>query len=181
MGGGRLSLRVMVCGTGSERVGPKHHRGTAMEHFAGIDVSLKDSSVCVVDAAGRIVREAKVASEPEALVAWFRGLGFAVTRIGLEAGPLSQWLHAGLSGAGFEAVLLETRHVKAALSAMVVKTDRKDARGIARLLRMGWFRPVHAKTVPAQEIRALPAARKQLQARLNDLELCLRGILRGFG
>src|SRR3954468_4160729 len=82
----RLSLRVMVCGTGSEWVGPRHHRGTAMEHFAGIDVSLKDSSICVIDAAGRIVREAKVASEPEALVAWFRGLGFAVTRIGLEAG-----------------------------------------------------------------------------------------------
>src|SRR4051794_10215956 len=102
----------MVYGTGSERVGPKHHRGTAMEHFAGIDVSLKDSSICVVDAAGRIVREGKVASEPETLVAWFREVGFAVTRIGLEAGPLSQWLHAGFSGAGFEAVLLETPHVK---------------------------------------------------------------------
>src|SRR5690242_21793620 len=127
----------MMFETGSERVGPKHHRGTAMEYFAGVDVSLKDSSVCVVDAAGRIVREAKVASEPEALVAWFGGLGLAVTRIGLEAGPLSQWLHTGLIGAKFEAVLLETRHVKAALSAMVVKTDRKDARGIAQLLRMG--------------------------------------------
>ena len=116
-----------------------------MEHFAGIDVSLKDSGVCVVDATGRIVREAKVASEPEALAAWFRGLGIEVARIGLEAGPLSQWLHAGLGEAGFEAVLLETRHVKAALSAMVVKTDRKDARGIAQLMRLGWFRPVHCK------------------------------------
>ena len=77
-----------------------------MEHFAGIDVSLEVSSVCVVDATGRILREAKVASEPEALVAWFRGLGLKVTRIGLEAGPLSQWLHAGLSEAGLEAVLL---------------------------------------------------------------------------
>jgi transposase len=77
-----------------------------MEFYAGIDVSLKDSSVCVVDATGRIVRETKVASEPEALVAWFRGLGLEVTRIGLEAGPLSQWLHAGLSEAGLEAVLL---------------------------------------------------------------------------
>jgi hypothetical protein len=66
-----------------------------MEHYVGIDVSLKDSSLCVVDATGRIVREAKVASEPEALIAWLRGLGLAVTRIGLEAGPLSQWLHAG--------------------------------------------------------------------------------------
>src|SRR6476469_1420830 len=171
----------MVCGTGSERVGPRHHRGTAMEYFAGIDVSLEDSSLCVVDAAGRIVREAKVASEPEALVAWFRGLGFAVTRIGLEAGPLSQWLHAGLSGAGFEAVLLETRHVKAALSAMVVKTDRKDARGIAQLLRMGWYRPVHRKSPPAQEVRALLVGRKLLQAKLLDVELSIRGILRGFG
>ena len=152
-----------------------------MEHFAGIDVSLKDSSVCVVDAAGRIVREAKVASEPEALVAWFRGVGFAVTRIGLEAGPLSQWLHAGLTGAGFEAVLLETRHVKTALSAMVVKTDRKDARGIAQLLRMGWFRPVHRKSADAQEVRALLAGRKLLQSKLRDVELSIRGILRGFG
>ena len=77
-----------------------------MDHYAGIDVSLELSSVCVVDATGRIVREAKVASEPQALVAWFRGLGLEVTRIGLEAGPLSQWLHAGLSEAGLEAVLL---------------------------------------------------------------------------
>ena len=152
-----------------------------MEHFAGIDVSLKDSSVCVVDAAGRIVREAKVASEPEALVAWFRGLGLKVTRIGLEAGPLSQWLHAGLSEAGLETVLLETRHVQAALSAMVVKTDRKDARGIAQLLRMGWFRPVHRKSADAQEVRALLVGRKLLQSKLRDVELSIRGILRGFG
>jgi transposase len=152
-----------------------------MEHYAGIDVSLELSSVCVVDATGRIVREAKVASEPEALVAWFRGLGLEVTRIGLEAGPLSQWLHAGLSEAGFEAVLLETRHVKAALSAMVVKTDRKDARGIAQLLRMGWFRPVHRKTADAQEVRALLVGRKLLQSKLRDIELSIRGILRGFG
>jgi transposase len=94
---------------------------------------------------------------------------------------LSQWLYAGLTAAGFEAVLLETRHVKAALSAMVVKTDRKDARGIAQLLRMGWFRPVHCKSPLAQEIRALLVARKQLQAKVRDVELSLRGLLRGFG
>ena len=112
-------------------------------------MSLEQSSVCVVDAAGKIIREAKVASEPEDLIRFFRELGMQVIRIGLEAGPLSQWLHAGLAAAGFEVVLLETRHVKAALSAMVVKTDRKDARGIAQLLRMGWFRPVHAKSPAA--------------------------------
>jgi len=152
-----------------------------VEHYAGIDVSLERSSVCVVDATGRIIREAKVASEPEALVDFFRRLGLPLTRVGLEAGPLSQWLHAGLAEAGLEAVLLETRHVKAALSAMVVETDRKDARGIAQLLRMGWYRPVHRKSPPAQEVRALLVGRKLLQAKLRDVELSIRGILRGFG
>jgi transposase len=152
-----------------------------MEYYAGIDVSLEVSSVCVVDRTGKIVREAKVASEPEALVRFFSQLEVRVTRIGLEAGPLSQWLHGGLSAAGFEAVLLETRHVKAALSAMVVKTDRKDARGIAQLLRMGWYRPVHRKSADAQEVRALLVGRKLLQSKLRDVEFSIRGILRGFG
>ena len=152
-----------------------------MEHYVGIDVSLERSSVCVIDATGRIVREAKVASEPEALARLFAQLGLPLTRIGLEAGPLSQWLHAGLTEAGFEVVLLETRHVKAALSAMIVKTDRKDARGIAQLLRMGWYRPVHRKSPPAQEVRALLVGRKLLQGKLLDVELSIRGLLRGFG
>lgn len=152
-----------------------------MGYYAGIDVSLEASSVCVVDAKGKIVREAKVGSDPDALVAFLRGLAMPIERIGLEAGPLSQWLHAGLTKAGFETALLETRHVKAALSAMTVKTDRKDARGIAQLLRMGWFRPVHCKSIGSQEVRALLAARKLLLGKLLDVELSIRGILRGFG
>jgi len=152
-----------------------------MEQHAGIDVSLEWSSVCIVDASGKIVRETKVASEPEVLVEFFKGLSFPVMRIGLEAGPLSQWLHAGLARAGFETVLLETRHVKTALSAMSIKTDRNDARGIAQLMRMGWFRPVHAKSVGSREVRALLVARKQLLSKLMDLEASMRGILRGFG
>ena len=83
-----------------------------MEHYAGIDVSLERSSVCVVDAQGKIVREAKVASEPGAVVAFFETVGFAVKRIGLEAGPLSQWLHAGLKRAGFETASDIRRDVK---------------------------------------------------------------------
>jgi transposase len=152
-----------------------------MDHYVGIDVSLELSSVCILDAAGQIVKEAKVASQPEALTTFLTRLGLPLTRIGLEAGPLSQWLHAALVKAGFETVLLETRHVKAALSAMIVKTDRRDARGIAQLLRMGWFRPVHCKSAPAQEVRALLVARKPLQAKMRDGELSLRGLLRGFG
>src|ERR1700722_4471253 len=117
-------------------------RRTAMEHYAGIDVSLELSSVCVVDAQGKIVRETKVASEPEALVAFFASLGFAGRRIGLEAGPCAASRPPGLKRAGFDTVLLETGDVTAALSAMMVKIDRRDARGLAQLVRMGWFRPV---------------------------------------
>jgi transposase len=152
-----------------------------MEHHAGIDVSLELSSVCVVDATGRIVREAKVASEPETLIAWFRGLGVEVARVGLEAGPLSQWLYAAMREAGLAVELLETRHVRDAFRAMPVKTDRKDARGIAQLMRLGWFRPVHCKSLPAQETRALLTARKLLQTKRLDVEMSLRGVLRGFG
>lgn len=93
-----------------------------MEYSAAVDVSLKLSSVCVVDGTGRILHEAKVASEPEALVAYLKGSGLTFTRVGLEAGPLSQWIHAGLTGAGLETVLLETRHVKAVLRSVAVKT-----------------------------------------------------------
>jgi len=152
-----------------------------MDHYAGIDVSLEYSSVCVVDANGKIVREGKVASEPEALIAWLRSAGLSLTRIGLEAGPLSQWLFAGMREAGLAVELLETRHVRDAFKAMPVKSDRNDARGIAQLMRLGWFRPVHCKSKTAQETRALLTARKLVQSKLHDVEASLRGILRGFG
>jgi transposase len=152
-----------------------------MNHYAGIDVSLEASSVCVIDANGKIVREGKVASEPEALIAWFGSLGVSLTRIGLEAGPLSQWLYAAMRQAGLAVELLETRHVRNAFKIMPVKTDRKDARGIAELMRLGWFRPVHCKSMAAQETRALLTARKLVQKELLEVESSLRGILRGFG
>ena len=98
-----------------------------MEHHAGLDVSLELTSVCIVDERGTVVSEVKVASEPEALIRFLRAQELEIGRVGLEAGPLSQWLHAGLVTAGFETVLLDTRHVKAALSAMTVKTERRDA------------------------------------------------------
>ena len=152
-----------------------------MKHYAGIDVSLNSSSVCVVDESGKIVREVKVASEPVALINWFKSLCTRMERIGLEAGPLSQWLSGALRESGLPVELLETRHVKAALSAMPVKTDRNDARGLAQLMRLGWFRPVHCKSIAAQEVRALLTARKLVQSKLYDIEMSLRGILRGFG
>src|SRR6202140_4044161 len=152
-----------------------------MDHYAGIDVSLECSSVCVVDASGKIVREGKVASEPEALISWFISLGYELSRIGLEAGPLSQWPFAAMREAGLAVELLETRHVRKAFEAMPVKSDRNDARGIAQLMRLGWFRPVHCKSMGAQETRAVLTARKLLQNKLGDVEASLRGLLRGFG
>jgi transposase len=152
-----------------------------MDHYAGIDVSLECSSVCVVGSSGKIVREAKVASEPEALIGWFGSLGFGLARIGLEAGPLSQWLYAAMKQAGLAVELLETRHVSDAFKAMPVKSDRNDARNIAQLMRLGWFRPVHCKSMDAQEVRAMLTARKLVQSKLLDVENSLRGILRGFG
>jgi transposase len=152
-----------------------------MDYYAGIDVSLEYSSVCVVDVTGKIAREGKVASEPEALVAWLRCVGLRLERIGLEAGPLSQWLYMAMKKAGLAMELLETRHVRDALKAMPVKSDRNDARGIAQLMRLGWFRPVHCKSIGAQETRAVLTARKLIQSKLQDVENSLRGILRGFG
>jgi transposase len=159
----------------------KHRGGTTVKHYAGIDVSLEASSVCVVDEAGKIIREAKVASEPEALIAWLAGVGLELERIGLEAGPLSQWLHAAMVKAGLSAELVETRHVRAAFKTMPVKTDRTDAQGIAQLMRLGWFRPVHCKSLSAQETRALLQARRLMKDKLRSVELSLRGLLRNFG
>ena len=152
-----------------------------MEYYAGIDVSLEASHLCVVDGQGKILKETKVSSEPDALIAWFVACGAPMTRIGLEAGPLSQWLYAGMKAARLPVELLETRHVRNAFKSMPVKTDRKDARGIAQLMRLGWFRPVHCKSLPAQEVRALLAARKLLQGKRIDVEMSIRGLLRGFG
>ena len=152
-----------------------------MTYYTGIDVSLEVSHFCIVDAAGSIVKEARVASEPEAIIAWFESLGLEMTAIGLEAGPLSQWLYAAMTDAKLPVVLLETRQVRDTFRSMPVKTDRKDARGIAQLMRLGWYRRVHCKSQEAQENRTLLAGRKMLQSRYIDLEMCLRGLLRGYG
>ncbi len=152
-----------------------------MKLFIGLDVSLAKTAVCVLDEHGRIVREAETSSDPEALARFAKDQPGEIAAIGLEAGPLSQWLHRGLAEAGLDAVLMETRQVKGALKAMPIKTDRRDAEGIARLLHLGWFRPVHCKSVSAQEVRALLSARRAVQQGMIALEMSLRGLLRNFG
>ena len=152
-----------------------------MEHFAGLDVSVKETSVCIVDDAGTIVREAKVASEPEALLNVLTSPGFHFKRIGLEAGPLSQWLYSALAEAGLPVICVETRHMRAALKAQINKTDRNDARGMAQMMRAGLYRPVHVKTLRSQKLRMLLTHRKLLQSKAIAIDNDLRGTLRNFG
>lgn len=152
-----------------------------MSYDAGIDVGLEYAHVCVVDRDGQVVHEGRAASEPAALVEHLRQLGRALARVGLEAGPLAQWLFDGLAAAGLPVVLIETRHFKAAQAAMRVKTDRGDARAIAQIMRVGWFKAVHVKSPQARQIRTLLQARHELMAKARDLENSIRGLLRGFG
>src|SRR3954447_3649497 len=127
----------------------------SMEHFAGLDVSVKETSVCIVDDTGKIVREVKVTSEPEALLEVLKNPAYRFKRIGLEAGPLSQWLFSAVAEAGLPVICAETRHMQAVLKAQINKTDRNDARGIAQMMRAGLYRPVHVKTIRSQKLRML--------------------------
>ena len=126
-----------------------------MDHFAGLDVSVKATSVCIVDDTGKVVREVKVASEPEALLAVLKNPAYHFKQIGLEAGPLSQWLCSALAEAELPVVCVETRHMQAVLKAQINKTDRNDARGMAQMMRVGLYRPVHVKTLRSQKLRML--------------------------
>jgi transposase len=152
-----------------------------MDHFAGLDVSVKETSVCIVDNAGRLVREVKVASEPEALLQVLMTPGQLFKRIGLEAGPLSQWLFSALAEGGLPVICVETRHMRAVLKAQINKTDRNDARGMAQMMRVGLYRPVHVKTLRSQKLRMLLTHRKLLQSKAIAIDNDLRAILRNFG
>ena len=162
--------------------GPKHQmEKRSMEHFAGLDVSVNETSVCIVDETGRIIREVKVASEPDALLAVLKTSAYRFKRIGLEAGPLSQWLYNALGEANLPVICVETRHMRAVLKAQINKTDRNDARGIAQMMRAGLYRPVHVKTLRSQKLRMLLTHRKLLQSKAIAIENDLRGTLRNFG
>jgi transposase len=176
-----LRFRLMVK-RGPLLNGLKHQKEKrSMDHFAGLDVSVKETSVCIVDDTGRIVREVKVASEPEDLLRVLSNPTYHLKRIGLEAGPLSQWLFSALVDAGLPAICVETRHMRAVLQAQINKTDRNDARGIAQMMRAGLYRPVHVKTLRSQKLRMLLTHRKLLQSKAIAIDNDLRGTLRNFG
>src|SRR6516165_3030630 len=146
-----------------------------MDYFAGLDVSVKETSVCIVDDAGKIMREARVASEPEALLQVLTNTIYRFKRVGLEAGPLSQWLYSVLAEAGLPVICVETRHMRAVLKAQINKTDRNDARGMAQMMRAGLYRPVHVKTLRSQKLRVLLTHRHRERAARQPAQLWSQG------
>src|SRR5881398_3549845 len=153
----------------------------SMEHSAGLDVSVKETSVCIIDKTGKVIREVKVATKPVPILAVLTEEALAIERIGLEAGPLSQWLFSALAEAGLPVICVETRHMRAVLKAQINKTDRNDARGMAQMMRVGLYRPVHVKTLRSQKLRMLLTHRKLLQSKAIAIENDLRATLRNFG
>lgn len=152
-----------------------------MMYYAGMDVSLEETSICIVDETGRIVKETRAASEPQALIAALEDIGLPMERIGLEACSLTAWLHDGLRGAGLAAICIETRQANAAMKTMPNKTDRNDARALAQIMRTGWFQQVHVKSRQCRLWRSLLVARRTVMNEMRSIENVVRAILREGG
>jgi transposase len=152
-----------------------------MEQYVGLDVSQEQTSVCVVDSGGQVIWEGKCASTPEAIAAAIRARAPEVARVGLESGPLSTWHWHELKRLGLPVVCLDARHAKAALSLQLNKSDRNDARGLAQVVRAGWYREVAVKSWDSQLVRSLLTSRAQLVRLRVDLANQIRGVLKPFG
>ena len=152
-----------------------------MEHYVGLDVSLKETAICVVDRSGRIVSERTVASDPEAIAAFVMSKAPGAVRIGLETGPTATWLWTELKRLGLPIICIDARHAKAVLKMQINKSDRKDAIGIARIMQTGWFKEVRVKSFDSHAMKALLASRALLVKIKRDLENQIRGLLKNLG
>src|SRR6478609_9880190 len=149
--------------------------------YAALDVSLRSVAICIIDHDGKICLERSVRSDVPDVLLCLAGFDQPIHQVGFEAGALTQPITYGLTEAGYDVVCMEARQVAAALSAMRNKTDKHDARGIAQILRSGWYSRVHVKSIESHQIRALLASRKAILKKCVDLENELRGLLRVFG
>ena len=152
-----------------------------MSHYAGLDVSLEETAICVVDGTGRILKETRAPSEPEALIAALREIGLPLERVGLEACSLTAWLHDELRSTGLPAICIETRQANAAMKTMPNKTDRNDARALAQIMRTGWYRQVHVKSRQCRLWRSLLVARRTVLNEMRSIENVVRAVLREAG
>jgi transposase len=154
---------------------------STIHQYVGLDVSLKETSICVVDEAGKIVWRGRRDSTPEAIAEAIKKHARHAVRIGLESGQLSTWLYHGIKERGLPVICIDARHAKAALSLKVNKTDDNDAEGVAQIMRVGWYREVAVKGFDCQAVRALLVVRAQLVSQITTLKNCVRGILKTFG
>ena len=152
-----------------------------MNHYAGLDVSLEETAICVVDETGQIVKEVRAPSEPEPLIIALRAIDLPLERVGLEACSLTAWLYDELQSAGLPAICIETRQANAAMKTMPNKTDRNDARALAQIMRTGWFRQVHVKSRPSRLWRSLLVARRTVLNEMRTIENVVRAVLREAG
>jgi len=152
-----------------------------MAHFAGLDVGVEETAVCVVDEAGAVLMQCAVPTEPEAVAKALGPFAATMKRVGHEAGALSPWLHPELKALGLPIVCLETRHARAIMSAQRNKTDATDALGLAHVVRTGWFRAAHVKSEGAYRLRLLLTQRRNLKRKFLDLENTIRHSLKAFG
>ena len=152
-----------------------------MEQYVGLDVSLKMTAICIVDRAGKILREGMVASDPDAIATFVRLHAPHVVRIGLETGATSTWLWTELNRRGLPIICIDARHAKAALKMQINKSDRNDAVGIARIMQCGWYKEVHVKALESHAIKALLVSRALLVKIKRDLENQVRGLLKNLG
>lgn len=154
-----------------------------MDVYIGMDISMQTTHICAVDSEGKCLREGSAPSEVEALDMYLKkhGRDWNVKRIGFESGPFSGHLYHGLNALEWPVICMDARHAHGVLKAQRVKTDRNDARGLAQLVRTGWYRAVHVKTASSHGLRFLVQGRKRLVASRLDLENHMRGILKVFG
>ena len=151
------------------------------QQYVALDVSLQKTSICVLNSSGRVIVEAEVASAPETLIAFIRSKAPGAIRVGLESGPTSPWLWHCLKAAGLPVVCMDARHAHAALSVRPTKSDRNDARGLAEMVRMGWYKEVQVKSLAAHERMALLGVRRKLVDMRVEIDGQIRGILKTFG
>src|SRR5437660_1924673 len=153
----------------------------AMEHYVGLDVSLKLTAVCMVDRTGKVEREGVAASDTEAIAVFIKSHAPHVARIGLETGPTSTWLWTELNKMGLPVICIDARHAKAALKLQINKSDRNDAVGVARIMQCGWYKEVRVKDLDSHAIKALLVSRALLVKIKRDIENQVRGLLKNLG
>lgn len=152
-----------------------------MMQYIGLDISLAGLAICVVDENGTIEFEGAAPSEPDAIADWLLERDVHPKKVGFEIGGLARWLYSELANRGLPMICIDPRRLRALTNTMPVKTDRNDARAIAQVIRVGWYRWVHIKSSVDQELRMLLTNRKTLLVKYRDIENEVRGTLRAFG